>query len=121
MSKDNDKPFWWPLVEAAGMNPELWEPVREGDITKPEEMSLLSQGWTGTNRDDSTIGRTYSKYDPPRIRRKKRKMVTWRRCAHISITNVWFPSGEIEKGWIPLESQTSPYETVKQLPEGEMP
>ena len=51
----------------------------------------------------------------------KPKIVTWRLCSHISSTNLWFPSGEIREKWIPLEAQTSPFETVKQLPEGVRP
>ena len=129
MSNDNDKPFWWPLVEEAGINPKLWEPVREGDITKPEEMSLLSQGWANTDKVLSTIGREYSRYDPPRIRRKKVKMITWRLCAflrHWAATNnrarlKWIQSGKIEAPWCALETQTDPFETVKTLPEGEKP
>ena len=133
MSNDNDKPFWWPLVEEAGINPKLWEPVREGDITRPEEMSLLSQGWASTDRDPLTIGRKYSKYDPPRIRRKKVKMVTWRLCANLrtppndsgyicmSRKVQWIQSDKIKAPWCALETQTDPFETVKTLPEGEEP
>jgi hypothetical protein len=129
MSSDNDKPFWWSLVAKASINPDLWEPVREGDITKPEEMSLLSQGWANTDKVLSTIGREYSRYDPPRIRRKKVKMITWRLCAflrHWAATNnrarlKWIQSGKIEAPWCALETQTDPFETVKTLPEGEKP
>lgn len=129
MSNDNDKPFWWSLVPKASINPDLWEPVREGDTTKPEELSLLSQGWANTGRDPSTIGREYSRYDPPRIRRKKRKMVTWRLCLLLRpgihfLTMVrcqWIQSDKIEEPWCALESQTNPFETIKTLPEGEEP
>ena len=128
MSNDNDKPFWWSLVEEAGINPKLWEPVREGDVTKPEEMSLLSQGWASTDRDPLTIWRKYSKYDPPRIRRKKVKRVTWRLCAFLRTHPnnktrkvKWIKSGKIEAPWCALVAQTNPFVTVKQLPEGEKP
>jgi hypothetical protein len=49
---------------------------------------------------------------------QKPKMVTWRMCSH---RGVWFPSGEIPEGWVALEAQTLPEETIKQLPEGEKP
>ena len=144
MSKDNDKPFWWSLVEAAGFNPNLWEPVRVGDITKSKEWSLLSEGWVTTDTDPSTIRREYSKYDPPRIRPKKRRMITWRLCAflepwHVSSEGIskpvgnqtvdtfsrarlqWIQSDKIEAPWCAVEAQTLPVETVKTLPEGEEP
>lgn len=128
MSNDNDKPFWWSLVPKASINPDLWEPVREGDITKPEELSLLSQGWANTDKVLSTIGREYSRYDPPRIRRKKRKMITWRLCVFLrdhpssmSRWLKWIESDKIQEPWCALESQTNPFETVKTLPEGEEP
>ena len=50
----------------------------------------------------------------------KPKMVTWRLCTRPN-SGVWMISSCIRHGWIPMESQTSPYETVKQLPEGEEP
>ena len=52
----------------------------------------------------------------------KPKMVTWRRCAHTKgSSGVWFRSGKIPDGWVALEAQTLPEETVKQLPEGQRP
>ena len=48
----------------------------------------------------------------------KPKMVTWRMC---SDEGAWFPSGEIPEGWVALEAQTRPLETIKQLPEGDEP
>ena len=33
----------------------------------------------------------------------------------------WYRSGDIPEDWYPIESHTQPIETVKQLPEGEMP
>ena len=47
------------------------------------------------------------------------RMVTWRRC--VRPAGMWFSSGEIPEGWVALEAQTLPDETVKQLPEGEEP
>jgi hypothetical protein len=50
----------------------------------------------------------------------KPKMVTWRRCVSAS-RGSWHPSGKIPAGMVPLEAQTEPLETIKQLPEGEKP
>jgi len=50
----------------------------------------------------------------------KPKMVTWRRCVRPDLS-MWCPSGAIPEGLVPLEAQTEPEETVKQLPEGERP
>ena len=83
--------------------------------------------WTVIEMDGNGVrqtrkGGTLAGERPAETEPKPRpKMVTWRRCAHTSRTNVWFCSGRIPEGWIPLESQTSPFETVKQLPEGERP
>ena len=38
----------------------------------------------------------------------KPKMVTWRLCSRPN-SGVWMNSGQIREGWIPMESQTSPY------------
>ncbi len=141
---DNDKPFWWPLVKAAGVNADQWEPVRVGDTTAPEELSLLYQGWTGTRRCHTTVGREYTKHDPPRIRRKKLRLITWRLCVrldrwHSSNEEMnkqigdqppdrfnrarlkWIESDRIEAPWCALEAQTKPFETVKKLSVGEEP
>ena len=48
----------------------------------------------------------------------KPKMVTWRMC---SDEGTWFRSGEIPEGWVALEVDAWPLETIKQLPEGEEP
>ena len=59
----------------------------------------------------------------------KPKLVTWRKCVRIAPNEIndagliagWHPSGNIPVHWYPLESQSQPVETVKQLPEGEEP
>ena len=59
----------------------------------------------------------------------KPKLVTWRRCVRIlpaessnlSFYDKWYPSGDIPKHWYPIEANTQPIETVKQLPEGQEP
>ena len=50
----------------------------------------------------------------------KPKMVTWRRCARLHWSG-WYASGKIPDGFVPLEAQTEPEETIKQLPEGQRP
>ena len=59
----------------------------------------------------------------------KPKMVTWRLCVQIHSEELedhlayveWWPSGRIPNGWHPIEAQSQPVETVKQLPEGQEP
>ena len=61
----------------------------------------------------------------------KPKLVTWRRCVRIEpkefdddvflTVRDWFPSGSIPEHWYPIEAQSKPVETVKQLPEGQQP
>jgi hypothetical protein len=62
-------------------------------------------------------------------RKPKPKLVTWRRCVRIhpfqisdrSFSNKWHPSGNIPEHWYPIEANTQPIGTVKQLPEGQDP
>ena len=59
----------------------------------------------------------------------KRKLVTWRRCVRITLEEIycgalwakWYPSGDIPEDWYPIEANTQPIGTVKQLPEGQEP
>jgi hypothetical protein len=59
----------------------------------------------------------------------KPKLVTWRLCVRVEPDEIddqwfhtgWFRSGAIPEHWYPVESYTQPIETVKQLPEREMP
>ena len=61
----------------------------------------------------------------------KPKLVTWRKCVRIEPKEFdddvfltvldWFPSGSIPEHWYPIEAQSKPVETVKQLPEGQQP
>jgi hypothetical protein len=56
-------------------------------------------------------------------------LVTWRLCVRIHPWEVnertlyakWYPSGYIPEDWYPIEAQSGPVETVKQLPEGQRP
>jgi len=55
----------------------------------------------------------------------KPKLVTWRRCVRIQPWEVdertlyvkWYRSGDIPEDWYPIEAQSQPVETVKQLSE----
>ena len=57
------------------------------------------------------------------------KLVTWRKCVRIAPNEIndagliarWHPSGNIPDDWYPIEAQSQPVETVKQLPEGQRP
>ena len=59
----------------------------------------------------------------------KPKLVTWRRCVRIRPREIanktviikWYPSGYIPEHWYPIEAQSQPIETVKQLQEGQRP
>jgi len=60
----------------------------------------------------------------------KPKLVTWRRCVQLNPVDsrskfpffvAWYPSGDIPEHWYPVEAQSEPIETVKQLPEGQEP
>jgi len=59
----------------------------------------------------------------------KPELVTWRRCVRIEPLEIgsraflveWYPSGNIPEHWYPIEAQSQPVETVKQLPEGQQP
>ena len=56
----------------------------------------------------------------------KPKLVTWRRCVRMDPGELkcqwfwvgWHPSENIPQHWYPIEAQSQPVETVKQLPEG---
>jgi hypothetical protein len=50
----------------------------------------------------------------------KPKLVTWRRCTPVE-HSLWIESGQIPAGWVALEANTQPIETVQQLPEGQKP
>jgi len=62
----------------------------------------------------------------------KPKMVTWRLCVQINTRQIygkkpwaafveWWPSGDIPENWYPIELQSQPVKTVKQLPQGQRP
>ena len=67
--------------------------------------------------------------DPEPEPEPKPKLVTWRRCVRILPWEVnertlyvkWYRSGDIPEDWYPIEAQSGPVETVKQLPEGQRP
>jgi len=59
----------------------------------------------------------------------KPKLVTWRKCVRVQPGEIddkalwaeWHQSGHIPEDWYPLEEQSQPVETVKQLPEDQRP
>jgi len=61
----------------------------------------------------------------------KPKLVTWRLCVRIRPDEIcdgnfyaeceWYRSGDIPEHWYPVEAQSQPIETIKQLPEGQTP
>jgi len=66
----------------------------------------------------------------------KPKLVPWRLCVWLEPSDAygnmnepiddfrlvkWIPSGDIPKGWCPIEAQSQPIETIRQLPEGQEP
>jgi len=63
------------------------------------------------------------------MNKQKPKLVTWRLCVRIEPDEIddqwlhtgWFRSEAIPEHWYSVESCTQPIETVKQLPEREMP
>jgi len=66
------------------------------------------------------------KPEPKPEPKPKPKMVTWRLCVRITPKELddgavwikWYPSGDIPEHWYPIEAQSQPFETVKQLSEG---
>lgn len=81
--------------------------------------------WTVIEMDGNGVretrrGGTLAGDQPETKPKPKPKMVTWRRCVSAS-RGSWHPSGKIPAGMVPLEAQTEPLETIRQLPEGERP
>ena len=74
-------------------------------------------------------GETEAGAEPMAEPEPKPKMVTWRVCVRIQPGELdeqtlffrWYPSGDIPEHWYPIEAQSQPVETVKQLPEGQEP
>ena len=71
-----------------------------------------------------------SELEPEPEPKPKRKLVTWRLCVNIEPSWIkydgallvkWYPSENIPEDWYPIEAQSQPVETVKQLPEGQQP
>ena len=57
---------------------------------------------------------------PEPMREPMPELVTWRRCVPAE-HSLWIESGTIPFGWVALEANTQPVETIKQLPEGQEP
>jgi hypothetical protein len=67
--------------------------------------------------------------EPEPETKPKPKLVVWRLCVRIEPRQVnnclfylfWCPSGDIPEHCYPIEANTQPIETIKQLPEGQQP
>lgn len=75
------------------------------------------------------MGESEPETEPEPKPKTEPKIVTWRRCVRIKPTEIddgalytkWYPSGYIPEDWYPIEAQSQPIETIKQLPEGQRP
>jgi hypothetical protein len=94
------------------------------------EIEIDESGRVTVRRGGTLTGEPMAEPEP------KPKLVTWRLCVWLEpsdaygnmnepIDNVrlvkWRPSGDIPKGWCPIEAQSQSVETIKQLPEGQQP
>ena len=97
------------------------------DITRREIPADMDGG-----RDTSTGGTQAgeTEVEPGPEPKPKRKLVTWRLCVNIEPSWIkydgallvkWYPSENIPEDWYPIEAQSQPIETIKQLPEGQEP
>jgi len=95
------------------------------DITRREIPADMDGG-----RDTSTGGTQAGETEVEPGPEPKPKMVTWRLCVRIPppwgyvggrVECGWYPSGDIPEHWHPIEAQSRPIETIKQLPEGQTP
>ena len=96
------------------------------DITRREIPAEMDGG-----RDTSAGGTQAGETEVEPESDPKPKLVTWRKCVRIEPKEFdddvfltvldWFPSGSIPEHWYPIEAQSKPVETVKQLPEGQQP
>jgi hypothetical protein len=93
------KPERRPLVAVRSLPPDYTPPQFPWQVLKPDAASD-------------------QRAEPEPEPEPKPKLVTWRLC---NTHGFWFPSNKIPKGWVALESQTLPVETIKQLPEGQKP
>ena len=72
----------------------------------------------GLPEGDTLTGKPVAEPEPEP--EPKPKLVTWRRCVPAE-HSLWIESGTIPFGWVALEANTQPVETIKQLPEGQAP
>ena len=124
----------WTVIEADGNG--VRETRRGGTLTGEAERTepkrkdampitdiTLKDIWIGLHKQPVKRVQQLPEPEP------KPKLVTWRLCVRIrpGETNdgffypKWYPSGSIPKNFYPVEAQSQPVETVKQLPEGEEP
>lgn len=113
------------------------QPKAGAPITKPAsaESTVKVAPVTRPAETESTVdcSREDSKEPEPE---PKPKLVTWRLCVWLELSDSdgnilkpiddfrfvkWHPSESIPKGWCPIQAQSQPIETIKQLPEGQEP
>ena len=94
------------------------------DITRREIPAEMDGG-----RDTCSGGTLTGEAEPEPESEPEPKLITWRKCVRIAtwesgrstVLISWYPSGGIPKHWYPVEAQSQPVETIKQLPEGQEP
>ena len=103
--------------------------VRSGSLTGEPGPMMEPEVELDPNPEPVTEPVTEPMTEPMTMPEPKPKLVTWRRCVRIKLEELdsklfyvaWHPSGHIPEHWYPIEAQSQPVETVKQLPEGQVP
>ena len=106
----------------------------ETSITS-DDILRQTNGVLLTRRGDTLTGETEPEPEPepepqpePEPEREP-ELVTWRLCVRVKSKDTykdwfhakWCPSGDIPEHYYPIEAQSQPVETIKQLPEGQQP
>jgi len=101
----------------------------EIEIDESGKITVRSGGTLTGKTEPETMVEPEPEPEPVPEPEPKRKLVTWRRCVRITLEEIycgalwakWYPSGDIPEDWYPIEAQSQPVETVKQLPKGQEP
>ena len=131
----------WTVIEADGNG--VRETRRGGTLTGETEVETSREDtmamtdiasddflrWARGVQKTCSGGKLTGETEPEPEPMPKPKLVVWRLCVRIEPDEIddqwfhtgWFRSGAIPEHWYPVESYTQPIETVKQLPEREMP
>ena len=124
----------WTVIEADGNG--VRETRRGGTLTGEAERTepkrkdampitdiTLKDIWIGLHKQPVKRVQQLPEPEP------KPKLITWRLCVRVKPWEVdertlyvkWYRSGDIPEDWYPIEAQSQPVETVKQLSEGQQP